>query len=143
MRRYTQIVFGINAVYLTVLGLFCLLAPAPVINLYGGTDAEIANALLQVTFRLVGVKLIPLGVMCALITGNPDDNSVLRGMMGLLAVLTLVAYGIVVGMYDINAAWLGMSALHVISMVLILVAVVFYNSKKKSPPLFARRRAAA
>ncbi|MBL8794617.1 MAG: hypothetical protein JNM56_11990 [Planctomycetia bacterium] len=143
MRRYTQIVFGINAIYLTVLGLFCLLAPAPLIGLYGGTDAEAANTLFQATFRVLGVKLIPLGVMCALITGNPDDNAVLRGMMGLLAVLTLVAYGIIVGIYPFNAAWLGMGALNVISMMLILVAAVFYHSKKKAPRLIAWRRAAA
>lgn len=143
MRRYTQIVFGVNAVYLTVLGLFCMLSPETMIGLYGGSDAESANILLQVTFRLIGVKLVPLGVVCALITGNPDDNPVLRALMGLLAVLTLVAYGIIVGIHDFNAAWLGMTSLNVLSMVLILVAVVFYNTKKKMQQLITRRRAAA
>jgi hypothetical protein len=143
MKQYTRIVFGLNAVYLTVLGLFCLLAPETMIGLYGGSNADETAVMLQVAFRMLGVKLIPFGVMSALIAGNPDDNPVLRAMMGLLSVLTLVCYGIVVGMYELNIGWIGMVSLNVLSQVFVLVAVVFYNGKKKAPQIITRSRRVA
>jgi len=142
MLRYTRIVFGLNAIYQTVLGLFCLLAPQTMIGLYGGTSDDTVGIMLQVAFRLLGVKLIPFGVASALIAGNPDDNPVLRGLMGLLAVLQLVSYGIIVGMHELNIGWIGLMSLNVLTQVLVLVAVVFYNTKKKTPVLVTRKRVA-
>lgn len=142
MRQYTRIVFGLNAIYLTVLGLFCLLGPSTMIGLYGGVAHDQDAVMLQVAFRLIGVKLIPFGVMSALIARDPDDNPMLRALMGLLAVLTLTCYGMVVGMHSLNIGWIGIVSLNVIGQILVLVAVMCYSTKQAASSSSARRHAA-
>jgi hypothetical protein len=143
MRQYTRIVFGLNAVYQTVFGVFLLLAPATIVGLLGGSSAEGASELLQVAFRLLGVHLVPVGVVSAMIAGSPDDSGLLRGLMGLLAVLTLVCWGIVIGMQDLTAGWIAPILVSITAQTFILVGVVFYNPKKKVQQFITRKRIAA
>ena len=95
MRRYTRIVFGLNALYQIALGFLCLLTPAVVVGMYGGTGGDEHSTLMLVCFRLLGVNLVPIGVICALVGINPDSHPILRQLMGLLSILTLIGWGIV------------------------------------------------
>jgi len=142
MRQYTRIVFGLNAVGHMVLGLFSLLAPAMVIGLFGGDPA---SEMLVVTFRILGVQLIPVAVMSALICGRPDDTPMFRGLLGLVAVLSLVCWGTVIGMHHLQAAWIVPMATDVLMQTAILVAVIFYYSPRKSgaAQIITRKRIAA
>jgi hypothetical protein len=143
MRRYTQIVFGLNAVIQTVLGFFYLLTPATMIALHGGNDAEQASQLLQVTFRMLGVYLVPVGVMSALVAGRPDDTPIFRALMGLVAVLCLVCWGIIIGTQEVSAQLIAPVAMSIFAQGAILVAVVFYYPRKNVQQFITRKRIAA
>ncbi|MBV9124967.1 MAG: hypothetical protein JO112_16560 [Planctomycetes bacterium] len=142
MGRYTRIVFGFNALYQTTVGVICLLAPATAVGLYGGTQADQAITMLLVAFRVIGVCLIPAGVVSALIAGNPDTYPILRPLMGLWAVLTLVCWGITIGAHNLNLSQILSVMFDVIVQVALLLAVVFYNPKVKEQAHSARRHAA-
>lgn len=143
MTRYTRIVFGFNAIYQTVVGALCLLAPAAAIGVYGGSESEQSSTMLLMAFRLIGVNLIPIGVISALVAGNPDSYPVLRPLMGLVSALTLVCWGIVFGSHELHPGQIMTIVLDVLVQVALLVGIVFYSPKVKPQPIFVRRRAAA
>ena len=142
MRQYTRIVFGLNAVGRMILGLFSLLAPAMVLRLFGA-GADVPETL-EVAFRIMGVQMIPVAVMSALICGRPDDTPMFRGVLGLLAVLSLVCWGTVIGMHSIQAGWILPMTLDVLMQTAVLVSVIFYyNPKKSAAQIITRKRVAA
>lgn len=145
MRLYTRIVFGANALYQAVLGFVCLLAPQAAIAFYGGAGPDGVSNLLQIAFRLLGVHLIPAGVVSVLIAGNPDSYPVLRPLMGLLSVLNLVCWGIVLAGHDLSAGQIATVVLNALVQVLLLVAVVFYATKSaaRARQIVTRRTEAA
>lgn len=145
MTRYTRIVFGVNALCQTVFGVICLLAPAFAIGLAGGIESEQEIALAQIAFRLMGVYVIPAGVMSALIAGNPDTYPVLRPLMGLTAVLSMVCGGIVLASHHLHPGQIAWSILGAVIQVMLIVAVIFYNPKSRgqSYTTTTRRRTAA
>lgn len=145
MTRYTRIVFGINALCQTVFGVICLLAPAFAIGIAGGIEAEQEVALAQIAFRLMGVYVIPAGVISALIAGNPDTYPVLRPLMGLTAVLSMVCGGIVLASHHLHPGQIAWAVLGGITQVLLVIAVIFYNPKTRGQSLTTttRRRSAA
>jgi len=146
MRQYTRIVFGLNAVVQTVLGLLCLLAPDVMIRVFGGTAAEQSANLLQVVMRLIGANLVPVGVIAALIAGDPEETTVLRVLMGLQSVLRLVCWGIVFGLHILSATQIGLVVVDLLVQIMLLVALVFYmphHHAAATEQLVVRRRAAA
>src|SRR5438874_93501 len=104
MGRYTRIVFGINAVFQLALGTVCLLMPTVAVAIFGGTAADQGSTLLQVCFRLLGVNLIPIGVVAGLVAFNPESHPVLRQLMGLLSILTMVCWGIAISAHNLKVS---------------------------------------
>jgi hypothetical protein len=142
MRHFTRVVFGINAFYQMVMGILCLVAPALAIGIFGGTPTDESSALLWVAFRLVGVNLIPIGIVCAIISFNPETSPVLRQLMGLVSVLTMVCWGISIGSHDLSLGQLSIAALDGIIQLGVVIAVVGYYPMAKTGQFIVRRRAA-
>lgn len=143
MRRYTRITFALNAVFQTILGVLCLLAPEVAIRVYGGDPADEGSNMLLVAFRMLGVNILLGGVISAMIGGNPDAYPILRPLMGLLAVLKLVCWGVVVGAHDLTASQVAMVILDGVIEVLLIVAVACYYPRPKTERLYVRSRVAA
>ncbi|MBY0524660.1 MAG: hypothetical protein K2R98_14750 [Gemmataceae bacterium] len=142
MQLYMRIVFGLNALYQTVVGLICLLGPTVAISLHGGSAADQSSTLLMVAFRVIGVNLVPVGVMSALVAGNPDSYPVLRALMGLVAVLSLVCWGIVIGRHDLNASQISLVVLDIVVQSMVIVTAVFYHPKSKGIQVTTSKRRA-
>ncbi len=142
MRHYTRIIFGVNAAYQTIVGILCLVAPALAIGIYGGSEVDQGSTLTLVAFRIIGVNLIPVGVICALISFNPDHTPVLRQLMGLLAVLTLVCWGVAVSTHNLSLSQIASVSFDAVVQVMVIVAVVGYYPVARTQQLVIRRRAA-
>lgn len=140
MLLYVRIVFGLNALYQMTLGLICLLGPSLAISLYGGSPLDQEHNLLMLAFRVMGIGLVPVGVMSALVAGSPDDTPVLRAMMGLTAVLTFVCWGIVIGTHDLSVGQIASVILDVMVQVPVIVGAVFYRPKSKFPKITINNR---
>ena len=140
MRTYTRIIFELNAFYQIILGVVCLVAPATAIALHGGSDVDLCSTLLMVTFRMVGVNLIPAGVISAVVAADPDKRPILRTLMGMLATLQLICWGIVIGMHDLSASHIASVVLDVVVQVSMLVAVVGYYPRSIVQQVVVRRR---
>jgi hypothetical protein len=143
MRTYTRIVFGLNAAYLMIVGVLCLLGPELAVGVYGGTEVDHASTLLLITVRLLGVNLIPAGVISVVVAADPDRHPILRALMGLLATLTLVCWGIVIGMHDLTVGQIASATLDVVVQVALLVAVVGYYPRSSVQQIIVRRRGIA
>ena len=140
MRTYTRIIFGLNALYQIVLGIVCLVAPATAVALHGGTDTDLCSTLLLVTFRMVGVNLIPAGVISAVVAADPDKRPILRTLLGMVAALQLICWGIVIGMHDLSASHIASMVLDSVIQVAMLVAVVGYYPRSVVQQVVVRRR---
>jgi hypothetical protein len=142
MRRYTRIIFGANAAYQTALGFICLLAPSLAVGIYGGTGLEQESSMLTLCFRLLGVNLVPVGVMSALIAANPDGSTVLRQLMGLFAVLTLVCWGVAVSAHDLSLSQIALVTWNGAMQLAVIIGVVGYAPSARFQQFVVRRRAA-
>lgn len=140
MRTYTRIIFGLNAFYLIVMGVVCMVAPMTAVALHGGTDTDLCSTLLMIAFRLIGVNMIPAGVISAVVAADPDKRPILRTLMGMIATLQLICWGIVVGMHDLSAANIASMVLDVVVQVALLVAVVGYYPRSVVQQVVVRRR---
>jgi len=143
MLLFTRIVFGLNALYQTVLGLICLLGPGVAVTLYGGTAADQNSPLLLIAFRIIGVGLVPIGVMSALVAGDPEETPILRALIGLTAVLSFICWGIVIGRHDLAASQLASVVLDAVVQVMVILAVVFYHPRTKTAKITINRRSIA
>jgi hypothetical protein len=143
MLLFARIVFGLNALYQTIFGLICLLGPSVVISLYGGSAADQHSPLLMIAFRIVGVGLVPIGVMSALVAGDPENTPILRALIGLTAVLSFVCWGIVIGRHDLSAGQLAAVVLDAVVQVMVTLAVVFYHPRTKVAKITINRRSIA
>lgn len=143
MLRYTRVVFAVNALYQTVLGLLCLLTPALAAGTFGASRAEQAATLLLVAFRMVGVNLVPMGVISAIIALTPEKHPVLRQLMGLVAVLNLVCWGVALSAHDLTLGQIGSVTLNAALQLLVVVAVVGYSPTTGVRQFIVRRRVAA
>jgi hypothetical protein len=139
MRMYMRIVFALNAVYQIALGVLCLLGPSTAVAIYGGSDTDHCSTLLLVTFRLLGVYMIPAGVISVVIAADPDRHPVLRTLTAVLATLTLVCWGIVVGMHDVSASQVAGAALSVVIQVALLVGAIGYFPRAVVQQVVVRR----
>jgi len=143
MLLYMRIVFGLNAIYQTALGLLCLLGPAVAIGVYGGSHAEQEMSTLQIVVRLLGVHLVPVGVISALLAGNPNGYPVLRAIIGIFAVLTMACWGIVFGVYHLGVGQIFSMVSNSVLQVALIGAVVFYMPRSTAASASSKRRAAA
>jgi hypothetical protein len=134
-----RIAFGLNALYQIAVGAVCLLAPATAADLHGGGHAE-ATTLLLVTFRLLGVNLIPAGIVSLVAAADPDRHPILRALMGLIASLTLICWGIVVGMHTLAVGQVASMVLNVVLQIAVLLAVVLYYPRGSMSQVVVRRR---
>jgi hypothetical protein len=142
MRTFMRIAFGLNALYQIAVGVVCLLAPATAAGLHGGGFTE-ASTLLLVTFRLLGVNLIPAGIVSIVVAFDPDRHPILRALMGLIATLTLICWGIVVGMHTLAVGQVASMILNVVVQICVLVAVVIYYPRATTQVVVRRRSYAA
>jgi hypothetical protein len=135
-----RIVFAVNAAYQLAFGTLCVLWPATAVAMYGGNILDRQSMLLLVTFRLIGVNLIPAGVISAVVAADPDRHPILRALMGLVATLTLVCWGIVIGMHDLNAGQIAAAALDIVMHVALLVGVMGYYPHATLQQVVVRRQ---
>ena len=140
MRTYTRIIFALNAFYQIVMGVVCLAAPGVAVAIHGGNDTDLCSTLLLVTFRMVGVNLIPAGVISAVVAADPDKRPILRTLIGMVATLQLICWGIVVGMHDLAATHIASVVLDVVVQTAMLVAVVGYYPRGVVQQVIVRRR---
>ena len=143
MRRYTRIVFGLNAVYQLALGSVCLLTPAVAVGIYGGSSADQGSTLLLVCFRFLGVNLVPIGVISTLVALNPDTHPILRQLTGLLSILTLVCWGIAISAHNLNVGQISSVTLDAVLQLLVIISVVGYSPSFRVQQFVVRRRTAA
>jgi hypothetical protein len=143
MRRYTRIVFGLNAVYHLALGSVCLLAPALAVGIYGGSSADQTSTLVQVCFRFLGINLVPIGVICTLVALNPDNHPILRQLVGLLSILSLVGWGIAISAHSLNVSQISSVTLDALLQLLVIIGVVGYSPSMRVRQFVVRRRMAA
>ena len=116
---------------------------ATAVAIHGGSDTDLCSTLLLVTFRTVGVNLIPAGVISAIVAADPDKRPFLRTLMGIMAALQLICWGIVAGMHDLGATYIASAVLDVMVQVAILVAVVGYYPRSVVQQVVVRRRSVA
>jgi hypothetical protein len=140
MRTYTRIIFGLNAFYQIVMGVVCMVAPMTAVTLHGGTETDLCSTLLMIAFRIIGVNMVPAGVISAVVAADPDKRPILRTLMGMIATLQLICWGIVIGMHDLSAANIASMLLDVVVQVALLVAVVGYYPRSVVQQVVVRRR---
>jgi hypothetical protein len=140
MRTYTRIIFGLNAFYAIVMGIVCLLAPMTAVALHGGNDTDLCSTLLLITYRLIGVNLIPAGVISAVVAADPDKRPILRTLVGMVATLQLICWGIVIGMHDLSVGHIASMVLDMVVQVGLLIAVVGYYPRSVVQQVVVRRR---
>jgi hypothetical protein len=143
MLLFARIVFGLNAIYLTTFGLICLLGPSVAITMFGGSVADQQSTLLMIAFRIIGIGLVPVGVMSALVAGDPENTPMLRALLGLAAVLSVICWGVVIGRHDLRATQLASVVLNICMQVMVIVAVVFYHPRAKTAKITINRRSIA
>lgn len=126
MRLFTRIIFGLNCIYQIIVGAIFLFAPVFSITLYGFPQADTQSLAAHVGVRVMGVFLLAVGIISVLIAINPDKNPVLLPIMGAIAALTLVCWGITLYAREMTVNQVG---LDVAVQVLLLIAVLGYAGK--------------
>lgn len=94
MRTFTRVIFGFNAIYQGLVGLLCLFVPLTALSLYSAPEGASAMPFLIGAFRMTGAFIVVGGCISVLIARNPDQHPILLPVMGLLAITTLVAEGL-------------------------------------------------
>jgi hypothetical protein len=128
MRGYTRIIFGLNALYQLAVGVIFLFAPVTAIGLYGFPASEGGSVATLVSLRALGAYVLLGAGLSAIIGVNPDRHPVLLPVMGALAVLTLVAWGVTLAAGEMTIAQVGLDAA---VQGLLLVAVVGYAARAR------------
>lgn len=143
MHHYTRVVFTLNAFCRVIIGFLCLFVPAAAIGVYGGNELDQSSTMLMVAFRMLRVNFVPIGVVSAIIAFRPEQNGVLRQLMGLIAVLTLVSWGVALSAHDLTIGQLAAVSVDAVIQSLLIVSVVGYTpTVRTTPEVIVRRRAA-
>lgn len=143
MHHYTRVVFALNACCQVVMGFVCLFAPALAIGVYGGNEVDQASTMLMVAYRLLGVHFVPIGVVSAIIAYRPENNPALRQLMGLVAILTMVCWGVALSAHDLTIGQIAAVSVDAVIQSLLIVSVVGYTpTTTRTPEIVIRRRAA-
>jgi hypothetical protein len=124
MRRYTRIIFGLNALHQTALGGVCLVLPSLSLGLHGASPALAQGTLLLASCRILGVHLLFGGVLSALVARDPDRYPVLLLLMGLMGLLTSAGLGLALALGELNLRQAGPG---LVLQVLVLAAVLGYG----------------
>lgn len=107
MRTFTRAVFILNTLYQGLVGLVCLFVPLTALSLYSAPAGAADMPFLIGAFRMVGAFVIVSGFISFLIARDPDRHPILLPVMGLLAVTTLVAEGLMLLNGEGNLSQLG------------------------------------
>ena len=127
MRSFTRAIFGLNFVYQLIVGVLCIFVPATAMGLYGAPADVLGMPFAVGAFRVLGSAILIGGVISFLIMRNPDDHPILLPIMGVLAVFTLVAEGLMIMNNEATLAQLG---LDLAVQVLILIAAFGYRPRR-------------
>ena len=76
----------------------------------------------------------------AVVAADPDKRPILRTLMGMIATLQLICWGIVVGMHDLSVGHVASMILDVVVQAALLVAVVGYYPRSVVQQVVVRRR---
>lgn len=126
MKTFARIVFGLNFLYQCIVGIAALVVPAQVIDFYGGSEAEQAIPYMLAAFRALGIYIFFGGIISGYIASNPGRYPILRRLIGILAVLTLICWGIVYYMKELS---FDVMMADIIVQVFILAAVGMYPKR--------------
>lgn len=124
MRTFARAVFGINTLYQGLVGLICLFAPLTALSLYSAPEGASAMSFLTGAFRMIGAFIIVGGFISLMIARNPDRYPILLPIMGLLAITTLVAEGLMLANREGHLSQL---ALDIVVQVAILIPAFAYK----------------
>ena len=127
MRTFTRAVFGLNVVYQLLVGVLCVFVPATAMGLYGATPDVLAMPFAVGAFRVLGAAILIGAVMSFLIARDPDQYPILLSLMGILAVFTLIAEGL---MLMNGEAGVSQLAIDLVVQVAILVAAFAYKPRR-------------
>jgi len=125
MKLATRILFGFNTVYQIAVGAISLLIPMMTIGFYKGPTNP--DNFLMSAFRILGANMIFGGIISAYIAWKPDKNPVLLRLMGMLAALTLICWGVVYFQKELPLSTL---VFDIIVQVLILTVSFTYKPKQ-------------
>ncbi len=123
VRAYTRILFSLNALYQLAVGAIFLFLPAQAINLYHFPASEAHSIAARVAIRALGANLLLGGGISAVVGRDPDRHPALLIVMGALAVLTLLCWGLTLA---VGETAVGQVAADLGVQVLLLVAVAGY-----------------
>lgn len=127
MKTVVRIVFGLNALYQFAAGIMALFVPAAFMKFYSVTSTDV---FLFASSRALGANIIFGAIISVYIAWNPEKRNILLRLMGMLALLTLIGWGMVYMNHELPlSTLLG----DIIVQVIIIATVILYgmyNSKR-------------
>jgi uncharacterized membrane protein len=123
MKTFARIVFGLNFLYQGIVGIAMLVAPADLIDFYGGNQQEQTIPFVLAAFRALGIYIFFGGVISGYLAANPGKYPILRRLIGILAGLTLICWAII---YYFNELDFDVYMADVLVQLFILAAVILY-----------------
>lgn len=99
MRKVVQALTGLNAVFQTLFGAICMVAPPTAVSLF---KVELASASMTALVRMFGGLLASSGVLSGLIALKPERDAILTKAFGAVLLLNVATDALVLVTGDLR-----------------------------------------